>query len=813
MIKIKDIEISGIRGIRKNLNIPLDSSKSILIYGDNGSGKSSITDAIEWFYKDKIEHLSGEEISRSKKGIEALRNISLSNDEDSYIELKFSDSRFDSCKKLFYKRSKLTSEYSNSTEEFDNYSDTSLKENLILRYKDLLRFILFTKAEKLKEISLIIGFSEVTKVNTVFKKAVNSLRKELKIRNIDSQMNNKQAQILEQISQNINTDEQYFNAVRELVAPLKLPAEVKDSESIDAVLKLIKKPEDKEALSQQLSYEKVIGVINNLKDSVENIRSSYEKYYEQYQTISRDIDKFKKISLEKLLSEGLLLLEKGIFEDEKCPLCLQEKNREELVEELRERIEELAAFKKEKETLEDEGKTIQKLIQNPLSEIEAALRERCLLKQENLEIKSEIEQLKESLSGALSKFKKLTFIEREKIIKPEEFILLDDTTVQKIVSILKDKMRKISTDRKDDEKFTINSKLILVRQAYTEIKSLKKELEILKQQLQSMELIYNEFVKKQKTALSSFLTAISKDMNEFYLYMNRTEKVDEIKLIPLGDGDELIGITIEFSFHGSIVSPPDKYLSESHLNCLGICFFLSSIKAFNHSNKFFILDDPISSFDKRHRARFASLLMEKFSDYQIFLFTHEKNWFEYLTNAVKGENWIIRKMVWNYENGAELEMPLFNLKQRIENKFGKSDASDLGNMVRRYLEGLLKEICLNLEVKVKFLHNDQNENRMSNELFSELKSKLKSRKCELRDNVVLERLHASIFLGDKASHDSPYSEDINDLKAFYDDVLELEGLFRCIIDECKRLISRKYYDSVGKVIRCKCGNKKYNWEK
>jgi len=811
VIKIKDIQISGIRGIRKNLDITLDSSKSILIYGDNESGKSSITDAIEWFYSDRVEHLSSEEIGR--KGINALRSVFLPEDKAAYAELRFSDSTFNSRKKLYYKRSKLTSEYSNSAEEFSDYIDTSLKENLILRYKDLLKFILFTKAEKLEEISQIIGFSEVTKVKTVFKKAVNSLKKELKIRNVDSQINNKQALILEQIGQNINNDEQYFNAVRELVAPLKLPAEVKDSESIDAILKLIKKPEDKEALSQQLSYEKVIGVINNLKDSIENIRSSYEKYYEQYQTISRDIDKFKKISLEKLLSEGLLLLEKGIFEDEKCPLCLQEKNREELVEELRERIEELAAFKKEKEALEDEGKTIQKLIQNPLSEIEAALRERCLLKEENLEIKSEIEQLKESLSGALSKFKKLTFIEREKIIKPEEFILLDDTPVQKIVSTLKDKMRKISTDRKDDQKFTINSKLILVRQAYTEIKSLKKELEILKQQLRSMELIYNECVKKQKAALSSFLTAISKDINEFYLYMNRAEKVDEIKLIPLGEGDELIGITIEFKFHGSIVRPPDKYLSESHLNCLGICLFLSSVKAFNSRNKFFILDDVISSFDTTHRTKFASLLIEKFSDYQIFLFTHEKNWFEYLTNALKGKNWVITKMTWNYENGPELEMPLFNLKQRIENKFGKSDASDLGNMIRRYLEGLLKEICLNLEVKVKFLHNDQNENRMSNELFSELKSKLKSRKCELKDNVVLERLHTSIFLGNKASHDSPYSEEINDLKAFYDDVLELEGLFRCIIDECKGLISKKYYDSVGKVIRCKCGNKKHNWEK
>ncbi|GAH98237.1 unnamed protein product [marine sediment metagenome] len=204
VIKIKEIQISGIRGIKKDLNITLDSSKSILIYGDNGSGKSSITDAIEWFYSDRVEHLSSEEIGR--KGINALRSVFLPEDKAAYAELRFSDSRFDSRKKLFYKRSKLTSEYSNSTEEFNNYIDTFLKENLILRYKDLLKFILFTKAEKLEEISQIIGFSEVTKIKTVFKKAVNSLKRELKIRNVDSHINRQQARILEQIGQNINND-------------------------------------------------------------------------------------------------------------------------------------------------------------------------------------------------------------------------------------------------------------------------------------------------------------------------------------------------------------------------------------------------------------------------------------------------------------------------------------------------------------------------------------------------------------------------------------------------------------------------------
>ena len=808
MLKVKDIKISGLRGIKKDLNLTLNSPKSVLIYGDNGSGKSSITDAVEWFYKDKVEHLSSEEIGR--KGIDALRNISLSDEEDAYIELKFSDSGLDSRKRLFYQRSKLASEYSNSTEEFNAYVKDSLQENLTLRYKDLLRFILYTKTQKLEEISQIIGFSEVIKIKGVLKKAVNDLKKVVKTKNFDSQVSQKQAQIIEQVKQPIHNDEQYFDAIRELVNPLKLSVEVKDNASINTVLKLIEMPEDKEILSQQISYEKVIGILNNLKSSVESIHSSYGGYYKKYQKIFRDIDKFKKVGLEKLLSEGLLLLEKGIFEEGKCPLCLQDKNRNELIEELRGRIDELADFKKEKEELEEGRETTQRYLQNILSEIETILKEKCLSIKENSGIRNEMEQTKELFSNALDRLKKVSLLEREELKNPEEFVCLDNSKVQKMVSAFRDNVQKISAGKKDDIRFSISRKLVLVRQAYTEIKSFKKESAIINRHMQSMELICNEFVRKQKDALTSFLKAISKDINELYICMNRSERVDAIELVPLGEEDELVGITIQFKFHGNIVSPPDKYLSESHLNCLGICLFLSSVKAFNSKNTFFILDDVISSFDKGHRARFVSLLMEKFSDYQIFLFTHEHNWFEYVANTVKGKNWIITRIVWNDERGAELESPLFNLKEMIEDKIKKSDSSDLGNMVRRYLEKLLKETCFCWGAKVNFLYNDQNENRTSNELLSELRSTLKRRKSEPKDHRVWDRLSQSVFIGHKASHDSGYLEDINDVKAFYDDVLELEALFCC--SKCSKYIAIKYCDPVKHTIRCSCGGITYSWK-
>ena len=73
-IKIKNLSISGIRGVQKTIEIPL-SEKSILIYGDNGTGKSSISDSLEWFFNNHVKHLSGSEIEACFDMQAYLKNI------------------------------------------------------------------------------------------------------------------------------------------------------------------------------------------------------------------------------------------------------------------------------------------------------------------------------------------------------------------------------------------------------------------------------------------------------------------------------------------------------------------------------------------------------------------------------------------------------------------------------------------------------------------------------------------------------------------------------------------------------------------
>src|SRR5690606_38159370 len=124
----------------------------------------------------------------------------------------------------------------------------------------------------------------------------------------------------------------------------------------------------------------------------------------------------------------------------------------------------------------------------------------------------------------------------------------------------------------------------------------------------------------------------------------------------------------------------------------------------------------------------------------------------------------------------------------------------------------LKNIALNLEVKVAYRFNDVNEDRMAFELLTELKGTINKRKCtELQAEPVIDRLLGSLFIGNKDSHDSTTRLSFSDMKAFWQDVKDFERLFFC--DSCGSPVSLRYYDEGQKEVSCKKGELTYKWKK
>ena len=804
--KIKSINITGIRGIREGLSLS-PNTKSLLIYGDNGTGKSSISDALEWFYKDSIEHLTGEEVGG--KGKNALRNIFLNPSDEAKIEIQYSNKLLDNEKSI---NDLLRTFNSNSSKEFYQYYTNSQSENLILRYSDLVQFIIATKGDKLKHLQKIIGFSQVQEIRSLLKLISGRISRGIRAGGYSNKRSAQQVILLESLGQNITSSKQFFETAFKLIAPLKIEIEIKSFKDVKAALKSIETNEETKVVEQIAFYNKVADTLTNVSIEIDKIHGLYKEYYKSYSKLRKDAEKISKLQLLDLLSAGLKVLKKDIVKDNFCPLCQQEKDKLKLTQELNQRIEDLKEIKEEQDKLNEDCEELIKMLRNNYTVINSLLKEKYFT--ENVKTQKKVEEIQASITNMGEDLKKDIFS-----IEPlKEFSILqiDIAEIKNVIDNAKSKSKVLTDSILGNIKLQIHTKLSRALDAYLNHKKLEKEEEILTKQQITFEVLYADFIKRQEEALEGFLTMFSDEINSYYVEMNPKEKVDNIQLIPIKDkNDELSGITIEYSFYNERQTPPVALLSESHINCLGLSFFLASVKAFNNENGFFILDDVISSFDSSHRTRFMRLLINSFSDYQIILLTHEKDFYDIAASEAKRKGWVITSLSWSVEKGASFETPLVDLKTKIEDKFKTKNIDGLGNDIRRYAERQLKKIAFNIEAGLAFRFNDKNEERMMSELLTSIQSRVnKQSPTDLKTKNNIDNILASpMLIGNKTSHDNTFKENINDLEVFWEDVKKLIKTFYCSEDKCKSFIAMKNYDSVNNKIRCNCGMLNYNWKK
>lgn len=804
-VNIKNLSISGLRGIRQHLLLNLNES-SVLLFGENGSGKSSISDCLEWFYKDCVSHLSSSEIDMR----EAIRNSYIEKENISTSTIAFNFSKFDATKKMFYKKEKLVCEFDNNSPEFKNYLEKSEKENLVLRYQALRDFVDVSKGEKLNYLSEIIGFDEVTRTKDILKKAVNSAKSEVKTQNFETQINTQKQILINKIGAAVSRPEDFIQRLNEIIRPLKLGLEIKALPDIDTVLIKLKSNSNTPLLNELNFLERCNNVLANLKNEIEFINTEYEKYFKEFKKIEDDVKSIWQTFLLEFLQVGDEALHKFHKEDS-CPFCLQPKNRESLIKEIQTRIKNIGESTKKRALYELAKTTIINIIKERIKRIETIQQETLLSEEPNKFIKAVFEALHTDLENyQVNAIEKVT--SGKGIKQPEELKISNDnfgemSQMAERIEILK---KIISQDNKTD----IYSNISAAKDAFSLIKVFEKRNEFLQKQKLDLEIVYNEFIKKQKEGLELFINSFSDQINEFYQYMNPGEQFHDLRIVTIGEEDELNGITIEYRYNNQWISPPQKYFSESHMNCFGISFFLASVLAFNRCNNFLVLDDVISSFDSNHRKKFADLIFTKFKDWQIILLTHEHEWFKYVQPLAKKNGWLINEIKWSDTKGTYLDEKLIELKELISNCIAESNVEVVGNLLRKYLEGLLKEICHNLEVKVSFQYNETNEKRMPDELINALRSKINKSSSELKAKmIVIDNVANSNILGNLLSHNNSFNPSIGDIKAFWKDILELESIFYCQEITCKKpTVSIKNYDTVGKKIRCGCDKTKYDWK-
>jgi hypothetical protein len=798
MTRLRSIRITGFRGILETLTVDLgQSGQSVAVFGENAVGKSSIADAIEWFYTDRVAHLWKENCKQT-----ALRNTLLPDSEVSEVDLQFTDSRLN-CKKTF--SSAYQSEYSNSSKEFQAHLQRigNGQERIILRNIDLWNFILSTKTEKRQQLAQLIGYERLDS----FREVIGRVRGRLEgipdyvaaKRNIPEYQKE-----MFKIAGSVFADAgELYKTADKMAKEVGIATPILDEESYNAVVSEIRKRiEGKEKAAAKLILAQCKESCDQLRPRALEATALYESFSKAYQDLIRSEEDLRQLKLENFLASGERAIRERLVPADTCPLCLQPKSWASLREELEVRIGKLKESKKKYDaTAIHRGRALA-----AVSEVLGIAREvyksavKAEIDQAFLERTKQYGQSLVDLERQIKEnFEKYTAISSN--LNAQTGPMID--AVQHVSDELKTKLEALELSKEEQRFFDTTRNLENLRLSFSKYRGAVETNRKFDLQIRTLSMIEERFAAIHGSALQKVLDAMSTDISRFYLIMHPNEQVDHVKLRILEEGVEF-----EYGFHGETVFPPLKYLSESHLNSLGIAAFLASSKLFNRASEFFVLDDIVTSFDSNHRIRLVQLLQEEFSSRQILLLTHEPFWFDMIKKQLGPKGWLLRELDADSDSRLRIKESTILLKQEITRK--KNEGSLTANDLRICLERILKDISLALEVKVAFRYNDENERRMSGELLSALRSNLKKKSPDILNEAVFARLEVCSLVATTGSHDSGPVLSSGDIETVYGDVLALDALFCC--GECGKYASVVRFVHHEKKIFCVCGKKHLDWK-
>lgn len=216
----------------------------------------------------------------------------------------------------------------------------------------------------------------------------------------------------------------------------------------------------------------------------------------------------------------------------------------------------------------------------------------------------------------------------------------------------------------------------------------------------------------RKEHVQSVFAAIESDARTFYEMIHPDEATRNIRLEvrDVGQGSALLS----GDFAGRAGEDPRGYYSDSHLDTLGLCLFLAFYKrqSDRHSAlRILVLDDVLTSVDAPHRRRTARLLLSEFRDHQILITTHDKTWFRELREVqsflgIRDRFLNLEIREWSLEEGPRVIEPRELADQLRDSLVSNDEAAAIAGAAGRLLEFMLQNLHRLLRIPVEGKPND-----------------------------------------------------------------------------------------------------------
>jgi len=221
-----------------------------------------------------------------------------------------------------------------------------------------------------------------------------------------------------------------------------------------------------------------------------------------------------------------------------------------------------------------------------------------------------------------------------------------------------------------------------------------------------LEEIFLGIVQRLNTQINEFLPEFDKHLSvtliledapeaEYVLEWQNDPEIDIDEAIPLPS------LTAQVRFFNQTVPNHQTFLNEARLSALAICIFLAALRLKpdpDEGCKVLFLDDVLIGLDSGNRFPLFKILKTHFSDFQIFLSTYDRHWFELSKDSLTPDQWqsaeFYAKTVKSPAGNVLREEP--KVVQKKDNismahaYFEQFDYPAAGNALRKECERILK---------------------------------------------------------------------------------------------------------------------------
>ncbi len=686
-MRIRVIQLSWFRGAADPVSLELDC-KSMVVYGVNGSGKSSFVDAVEYVLNGgRIGHLAHE--YSGKRQEKAVPNTHKPHGRKTELKIRFKDDS------EFKAEIAQDGSATNSGAEAVAMHTWDYRRT-VLRQDEVAAFIHDTKGGKYSALLPLLGLHQM-------EVAAENLRQLAKAVEEQSQFPVTRVRLMEVAIKRHSTfgedtDEQIFKKIEALhhtycadkvatTDPLSRCRELKAA--IDA--RILASSAD-----QRLHVALQEAAALDLKDQVDNVRAASAK-------LAAAVEPLITEKLEVLQSTNTFVAEMGDKEEVECPACG--------------RLISVNAFK---EHVRAEGERLREIIDN-FNTRKAAIGTLCDLV---TSLKSVLgkdhvkswrgERAKESLAKNFAYLDSLNTSalriscdEADLKAIGDKLLPLIDATAAASKDAPPD-AQQLSTDKQTIE---TGDAVIASKGQATGAERAETIVSFLKSLEQG---IREEIRQCSKTVIDEISAAV----RTMWALLHPGKAIEGLRLYLPKDADKAIDIGLKF--HGVDQESPRLTLSEGHRNGLGLCIFLAMAKREAHKDRPLFLDDVVVSFDRNHRGMIAGLLEKEFNGRQVVILTHDREWYTELRQQLDAKNWTFKTLLpyetpdlgirWSHKT-TTFDDARAHLRERPDSA---------GNDARKIMDVELALIAERLQIRLPYLRADKNDKRMAHDFLERL---------------------------------------------------------------------------------------------